>query len=277
MNIKKLLSGIKYKFERRDRKLVKSNLCGFDLKTTPGTIRRNVDQDDAWFFYLAKHNNIIFDIGCNVGYTALLALIQDPKRTYLMVDPNPTALNEAHLNLVSNNLGYNTLYYSGFVSDQNDNEIKFYTIGSGAAGSMYGSHAKSAYATNTFTKVSTVTLDHLYELYNLKPDIIKIDVEGAETLVMKGATKVASETKCMFFIEMHNVENLGMEQAGQLMIDWCDEMQYKAWYLKTGEALESASTIKDRGKCHLLLLPKEMPYPNYLKGVKQNAPLPNMI
>ncbi|MFL0352423.1 FkbM family methyltransferase [Xanthomarina sp. GH4-25] len=277
MQIKKLLTGIKYKLVRNDYKLINTSLCGVTLKTTPGTIRNTVDQDDAWFFYLAQHSSVIFDIGCNVGYTALLALIQDPKKPYVLVDPNPKALNEAHLNLVGNNLGFKSFYYSGFVSNEENSSIKFYTIGSGAAGSMHASHAKSAAATQSFTEVKTVTLDYLYSFYELKPDLIKIDVEGAETLVMDGALKVAKETQCAFFIEMHNVKDLGMEQAGQHMIDWSNKAKYKVWYLKTGEELKEASTIKNRGKCHLLLMPESVPYPEYLKGVSQNSPLPKSL
>jgi hypothetical protein len=61
------------------------------------------------------------------------------------------------------------------------------------------------------------------------------------------------------------------------MLNWCLEMNYKAWYLKTGELLPSAEAIKHRGKCHLLLLPIEKKYPNYLKGVAAHAPLPKSI
>ena len=277
MKIKKFLSGIKYKLENKERKLIPSNICGVTIKATLGTVRRAVDQDDAWFFYLARHNDVIFDIGCNVGYTALLAMIQNPQRAYILVDPNPQALNEAHFNLTINNLGYKAQYFSGFVSDNDNSNIKFYTIGSGAAGSMFASHAKSAAAINSFTEVKTVTLDYLYKLYAMKPDLIKIDVEGAETLVMEGAYNVANETQCAFFIEMHNVEGLGMEQAGQRILDWCAKVKYKAWYLKKGEELKLASTIKIRGKCHLLLLPENKTYPEYLNGVEQNEALPKTL
>lgn len=277
MKIKKFFSGIKYKLENKERKLVQNTICSVTINATPGTVRRTLDQDDAWFFHLAKHNDVIFDIGCNVGYTALLAMIQNPQRTYVLVDPNLQALNEAHYNLTINSLGVKAYYFSGFVSNLNNSNIKFYTIGSGAAGSMYASHAKSAAATNSFTEVNTVTLDYLYELYDVKPDLIKIDVEGAETLVMEGAHKVANETQCAFFIEMHDVENLGMEKAGQLMLDWSLRVNYKVWYLKTGNELKSASTIQNRGKCHLLLLPKNKPYPEYLNGIEQNAALPKTL
>ncbi len=184
MKIKKMITGIWYSIKNNNTKLIKSNLCGVDLMTIKGTIRKKTDQDDAWFFYLSKHHDVIFDIGANIGYTALLAMIQNPSREYILVDPNPLALNDAHKNLISNNLGTKAYYFNSFISDTNDNEVKFYTIGSGAAGSIFSSHAESASAVNSFINVTTKTLDFLYQFYNKKPDLVKIDVEGAETLVM---------------------------------------------------------------------------------------------
>lgn len=277
MPVKNILRIIASKIKGYEQKFISKELSGYHLNVVPGTIREKVDQDDAWWFYLAKHHNEIFDIGCNVGYTALLALIQNPYRRIVLVDPNPKALSIAAQNLIKNGLGHHANYYSAFVGNRVDDTIKFYTVGSGAAGSMYASHAQTASSVNSFLEVNTVTLDYLYEFYNFKPDLVKIDVEGAETLVMKAAKKIATETQCTFFIEMHNVQNLGMESAGQMMLDWCEEMNYRTWYLKTGEQLLSAETIKSRGKCHLLLLPKSKEYPAYLKGILPNTPLPKSI
>jgi len=277
MKIKQALKKLYYYIKPQEVKYNESALCSVPLKLLSGTMRPQADQDDSWWFYLAKHHEVIFDIGCNIGYTALLALIQDPNRKIILVDPNPKALQKAAMNIIENGLGSQAQYFSGFVSDTLDQSVKFYTIGAGAAGSVHASHAETAASMNSFMDVKTVTLDYLYSYYNLKPDLVKIDVEGAETSVMKGANKLANETKCTFFIEMHNVENLGMEAAGQLMLDWCAETNYRAWYLKTGEELETAETIKKRGKCHLLLLPQDARYPEYLKGIKQNSPLPKFI
>ncbi|MCF6308046.1 MAG: FkbM family methyltransferase [Flavobacteriaceae bacterium] len=277
MKIKKLLSGLVYSIKSNNNKLIESNLCGVKLLTINGTIRKKTDQDDAWFFYLAKHHDVIFDIGANIGYTALLAMIQNPSREYILVDPNPLALNDANKNLISNNLGAKAYYFNSFISDTNDNEVKFFTLGSGAAGSMFSSHAESASAVNSFINVKTKTLDFLYQFYDKKPDLVKVDVEGAETLVMEGAYELAENAKCTFFIEMHNEESIPMKEGGQKMIDWCKKTDYKVWYLKTGEELISAETIAKRGKCHLLLLPKEKAYPDYLIGIDQNAPLPTNI
>lgn len=277
MNLKKTIKGLSYIFSNKNIKFDKTMLCGVPLMLIKGTVRKNPDQDDAWWFYLAKHHKVIYDIGCNIGYTALLALIQDSNKQMVLVDPNPKALQQAAMNIINNGLGNRTQYFTAFVSNKLDETIKFYTIGSGAAGSMHASHAETAASINSFMEVKTVTLDYLYSFYDVKPDLVKIDVEGAETLVMQAAKKLAKDTKCCFFIEMHNVENLGMEAAGQLMLDWCEEVDYKVWYLKTGEHLQTAETIKNRGKCHLLLLPKEKNYPEYLKPIAQNNPLPKSI
>lgn len=277
MNLKKNISAISHIFRNKNVKFDKTSLCGVPLTVIKETIRKIPDQDDAWWFYLAKHHDVIYDVGCNVGYTALLALIQDTDKKMVLVDPNPNALQKAAMNIINNGLGSRTQYITAFVGDKLDETIKFYTVGTGAAGSMYASHAETAASINSCMDVKTVTLDYLYELYDMKPDLIKIDVEGAETLVMKSAKKLARESQCSFFIEMHNVENLGMEQATQLMLDWCSENNYKAWYLKTGEELITTETVKTRGKCHLLLLPEEKEYPEYLKDVVQYNPLPKSI
>lgn len=277
MNLKKTISALSHIFRNKGVKFDKTSLCGVPLTVIKDTVRKNPDQDDAWWFYLAKHHEVIYDIGCNVGYTALLALIQDTNKKMVLVDPNPDALKKAAINIITNGLGNRTQYMTAFVGDTLDETIKFYTIGSGAAGSMYASHAETAASINSYLDVKTVTLDYLYDVYDVKPDLIKMDIEGAETLAMQSAKKLAKEAQCSFFIEMHNVENLGMEAAAQLMLDWCEETGYKAWYLKTGEQLRTAETVKTRGKCHLLLLPKEKDYPEYLKGVVQNNPLPNSI
>lgn len=254
-----------------------AKLCGVPLNVIKGTIRARTDQDDTWWFYLSKHHDVIFDIGCNIGYTALLALIQKPDRQMVLVDPNPKALQKAAANLIANGLGSKVCYQSAFVGNSVGDSVTFFTVGSGAAGSMHASHAKTAASINTTIQVQTVTLDYLFDYYGLLPDLVKIDVEGAETLVMEGSKQLARETQCSFFIEMHEEDHLSMEAAGQIMLNWCEEMDYKAWYLKTGEELITASTIKNRGKCHLLLMPETAQYPEYLKGVSQNAPLPILL
>lgn len=263
--------------EYRYPKLINTSLCGVQLRLHKGTLRKKVDKDDAWWFYLAKNHETIIDIGCNVGYTALLALILNPNKRIILIDPNPKALKIAFSNLVTNNLCNGAQFVSSFVGNANNGWVRFYTLGTGAAGSMYASHAKTADEMNSFLEVKTVTLDHLVYSLEIEPHLVKIDVEGAENLVMEGAKSTAKLTKCSFFVELHRSGDLDMLGTAEFMLEWCAEMKYTAWYPKTGQVLTDANVLKNRGKCHLLLLPNEKEYPNYLKNVIQNAPLPNTL
>jgi hypothetical protein len=117
--------------------------------------------------------------------------------------------------------------------------------------------------------VPTLTLDSLSEYYGLIPDYVKIDVEGAESLVLVGATKIANKKVCKFLVEMHSSQELLMETNAFKILTWCKNNNYNAWYLKNHELLEDPKQIQHRGRCHLLLLPNHFPFPGYLKGISQ--------
>ena len=253
------------------------DLCGVSLKAVKGTIRKRVDQDDAWFYYLAKHHSKIFDVGANVGYTALLALIQNRKKRYVLIDPNPLALADASKNLFINGYGNNASFYSSFVSNEENEQVKFYTIGTGAAGSMYESHAKTAADINSWSFANTTTIDALVKFYNFRPSLIKIDVEGAESLVLEGACELAKSKETIFFVEMHATKEVTMKCNAENVLKWCDEISYAAWYMAEATLMKKSEMIANRGKCHLLLLPKGLKYPSYLKEIRQGNPLPKYI
>ena len=52
------------------------------------------------------------------------------------------------------------------------------------------------------SSVETVLLDQFYAA-RPKPDLMKIDVEGAEGLVLEGARELLSRTKPMLLLELH--------------------------------------------------------------------------
>lgn len=262
---------------KKEKLYQNSELQNIKLKVIPNTIRKNVDKDDAWYAALVQNSENVFDLGCNIGYTSLLAAIQKINKSILLVDPNPEALAKASQNIILNGFGIKSKFITAFIGEKDGEKIDFYTVGSGEAGSMYSSHAETAAALNSFYEVETITIDTLVSFVEFVPDLIKIDVEGAESLALLGAKKTASNQKVKFFIEMHGLIELSMKENAQLILNWCSDNNYKAYYLKEACELISAETIASRGKCHLLLLPKNEEYPHYLKNIKEEDPLPKTI
>ncbi len=272
---KKSIGGRIALITRNNIRMERTLIADVALTTTRGTVRKQPDQDDAWYFSLAGESEAIFDIGANTGYTALLAKVQDPIKKLLLVEPNPEALSRAARNLIINNLSEWTVFVSAFASNVAGDKIQFYTVGAGAAGSMFKGHAESAAMIGSSYMVPTTTIDTLVAKMGWVPDLVKIDVEGAECLVLSGGTTLAAQKRTRFLVEMHSAPELPMLDNAIQVLEWCCKNHYKAWYMKEGTELIKPEMIAKRGRCHLLLQPTEWDYPDHLNGIFQFSSLPN--
>lgn len=254
------------------KKPAEENILDKTYKVVKGSVRTN-DYDDAWLLALALNSNVVFDIGSNVGQASLLMLYAQNVEEVVLVDPNPLALSIAAENLILNNLSQKARFVCAFVSDCPDLQVEFWTTGCGAAGSMFKKHARTASLLGSSISVATTTVDVLAKRYSVTPELVKIDVEGAEFLVLRGAVGLAQRRETKFVVEMHSNPDLPMLMNAQRVLRWCRESEYRAWYLKDKSELQNPEQIKDRGRCHLLLLPSEMAFPSYLMPLEQGADL----
>jgi FkbM family methyltransferase len=244
-------------------------LLGKPHRVIQGTIRKDVDYDDAWRLALAQDVRIAFDVGSNIGQSAVLMMQSRRIERIILIDPNPTALSQAAENLILNGWSDKASFVCAFVSDQ-PNEVKqFFTVGTDTAGDTYTSQTELSGAS---FNVPAVTVDSLAEKYQIVPDFVKIDVEGAEITVLHGAVKLAQKGQTRFFIEMHSGKMTMSENARQVL-DWCNQYHYRAWYLKEKTQMTDPAQIAARGRCHLLLLPEDTEFPPYLLNLTQGDSL----
>jgi FkbM family methyltransferase len=272
MLLRKFISGVRQKYFEPKRSLIHDVLLGNELKVYQGTVRKTVDRDDAWYYQLALNSNHVFDVGSNVGYTALIALLANKSSRVVLFDANPEALVRAASNIIYNGLSQRCYFVNGFISDRVAEKVKFYTVGTGSAGSSSSDHAKTAALLNSWFWVATTSLDEVASSLNFTPDFIKIDVEGAEYEVLLGATSLMKK-HVRIMVEMHSNKDLSMLKNATNILNWCDKVGYSAWYLTEGIKMDTPELIAHRGRCHLLLQAKEMDYPEFLKGIKQGDPM----
>jgi FkbM family methyltransferase len=256
------------------RPWVATRMLGQDIVLRDGTIPGETDYDDAWFHACAQHATTVFDVGANVGHSALMALLCPNVEQIVLVEANWEALAVASENLIRNQLSPRARFVCAFASQSADASVDFWTVGTGAAGSMYSSHATSAARTGSVRKVSTITLDGLSSRFGAVPDLVKIDVEGAEHDVLLGSRQLAAKHATRFIVEMHSMTELTMARNATQVLAWSREAGYAAWYMSAGTLLEQAETIQHRGRCHLLLQPSDWPYPEWLAAIPQSAKLP---
>jgi FkbM family methyltransferase len=89
-------------------------------------------------------------------------------------------------------------------------------------------------------EVNTITIDCLSEKLNTNFDIIKIDVEGAECLVLEGGIKTIKNCKYVF-VEVHGEETTNFKDVLQI----CKDNNWRVFCLKHLHEIDlDAPTIK---------------------------------
>lgn len=159
-------------------------------------------QSQHIFSNLIKPGQIIFDLGANIGiHTLLFARLTGPSGKVIAFEPLSENANELRDNVKINNLEQVTIEEVA-VSDKDG--ISEFFIGQH---NTQGSIVSTENGAGQKVEVKTQKLDNYIKASGHLPDFIKIDVEGAETNVLKGYTEFISKSYPVFFIESHSREN----------------------------------------------------------------------
>ncbi len=156
-----------------------------------GTYERDKQQ---WLQRVLRPGDCFFDIGANVGYYSLLAsrLVGHAGRV-IAFEPLPRNLTFLKRHLRMNGVR-NTKLWEVAVSDV-DGTMNFAEGANPSIGKL---------AENGSLQVRTVALDSLWREGLLPtPRVIKIDVEGAEAAVLRGAAQLLSDARPVIQLAGH--------------------------------------------------------------------------
>lgn len=148
-----------------------------------------------------KRDYTFFDVGANYGYYSLLAASLARGGNAYAFEPNPETLK-----ILSKNKRSNMHIINSAVSDR-DGNVDFYMYDQihSVISSMHAPRPSSEhlrYAHVSRGKVASITLDSFCKNNNVTPDIIKIDVEGAEFVVLRGAENLLRRASPVISMEV---------------------------------------------------------------------------
>lgn len=152
-----------------------------------------------------SEKSILFDIGANVGfYTFLAAKKLNDTGMIFSFEPVLRNLSYLYRHLELNGLK-NVVVIPLACSDENSLE-KFFFDSDSALGHMIESKEIHNFNFRAYTYVQTITLDSFVSKSGIAPDLIKIDVEGSELKVLKGAVNLLKERKPKIFLSIHSAQ-----------------------------------------------------------------------
>ena len=139
--------------------------------------------EEAWFRAHLRRHDVIFDVGANIGYmTIQFAQLASGVHAF---EPSPRALRLLRETATQFD---NVVVLQRAVSDQ-AGEVRFSEEADLHLSSV--GHGDLA--------VPATTLDHYVEETGVEPTFVKIDVEGHEPAVLRGATRLLGRGPRVFF------------------------------------------------------------------------------
>lgn len=166
----------------------------------------------------------VWDIGAHFGYHSFCFAKLGAQ--VLAFEPNATNVSQFRLNLERNPALAGRIRLLELAVSDTDGRTTFLESND-LRGQSSGSHLETAlppldkklYAGFESKSVPTSRMDTLIsETKERPPDVIKVDVEGAELLVLKGGSNFLPARKPILLMEIHHIRL--MFQIGQLLASW---------------------------------------------------------
>jgi FkbM family methyltransferase len=154
-----------------------------------------------------RRGDVFYDVGAHVGYFALAASrLVGSEGLVLAIEPVPENAARLLEHVQLNNL---------------DNVVVVAAACSGTSGSapfVSGRNSSTGHLSPEGpVTVRTVTIDQLAEEYR-GPTVLKIDAEGAESVILQGATQTLSSLRPVVIFATHGPEN--EREAQSLLEKW---------------------------------------------------------
>ena len=146
----------------------------------------------------------VIDVGANLGFFSCAAAKRLTTGRVLAIEPTDGAHKRLLHNLALNGVAEKVIVFKGLASDNVGDSDIHYIDGMEEYSSIEKSeHPAVAGMEMTSMKVSAMPIDRLVAESGIHPAVIKVDVEGAEGLVFKGAQETLREFRPLVLAELN--------------------------------------------------------------------------
>lgn len=186
---------------------------------------------DAILKIILRPNTALIDVGANVGVVSLLATSLHNNVQAHCFEPDPNVFvwldNNCHLNQDLN------LTLNNFALGSADGFGEL-TVSARSGWSTMAQEPSGGF--NFLTKVDQVvvrvqSLDNYCGAINLKPSLIKIDVEGLELQVLQGAKQTIAAQRPYLLIEINPLRLEAANTTSEELINYIESMGYNLFHI----------------------------------------------
>jgi FkbM family methyltransferase len=224
---------------------------GFDF--LPERLRPSTPEE-RFLLELPLEGRTVYDVGAWEGTTALaLARRVGPSGSVWAFEPNPTAAAKLRRNLGLNGMTNVSLLDVAVGDSTGEVDLAFQRNATGRAQIVSEAGGEQR---GVLVRVPMATLDELREQRGLPPPhLIKIDVEGAETQVLRGARRTIVAHRPDLLLELHGRTFAEKRAKCESVLEELRELGYDGRHVETGAPLAETPLAERTLEGHLFCTP----------------------
>jgi FkbM family methyltransferase len=201
------------------------------------------EADLAFLRRLTQGASCVLDVGANVG-TASLVMLQDMADDGVVyaVEPSEAACQVAQRNARLNGVADRVHVVNVLAGARTGEVTAFHWDGVSPQGSVVGRPRGGG---GSVMMKACVTLDCLVTGLSLRPEVVKVDVEGAEGDVLRGAAGVLAEHRCMVALELHAWKGVSVGENATGILETLRSVDYEMIRLRTRRIVKGADDFAE--------------------------------
>ncbi|EGP92870.1 FkbM family methyltransferase [Nitrosarchaeum koreense] len=162
-----------------------------------------------------KKGDVVIDIGANIGYYTLIfaKLVGDTGKVFAF-EPDPTNFELLRKNIEAN--GYKNVILEQKALSNKEGKVTLALSKQNTAGHHISSEQQDS---KNSIQVDAIIADNYFKNFERKINFVKMDVEGAESIVLGGMTNMLrnnAELKMMVEYNPDAIKNMGLDPASYL-------------------------------------------------------------
>ncbi len=165
----------------------------------------------------------VWDVGANIGvYTAISARAIGSKGSVICWEPAPDSFDATCKHILANGLSQNCEAIQAAVSDTDEGTIRFTVLEGEGTNPM---NRISPDISSNGIEVPVMSLDAQLSKSD-PPDVMKMDIEGAEVHALYGSTKLLNEHRPIILLAVHPMFLPEFDRSPSDIIDLCKSHNY---------------------------------------------------
>ncbi len=208
-----------------------------DRYVSYGCLNNNWEPEETGFFKSRlRSGDTVLDIGANIGWFSLVAAKEIGERGQVHAfEPRPETARRLKQTIAQNSLRDVVNVWEFALSDQSDTlRLQWANNTENPGGSHIGGRAQEHFDAATSANVLACRLDDL--LPQVAPDIVKIDVEGAEPRALYGARNALKRKHPVILSELFPAQLASVSgSSAAAFIVQMEELGYGCYELQKGQ------------------------------------------